>query len=424
MSAPTVRSAVNAAAITMGLHASCTVAMVVPALLAPVAAADFGVDPSRVGVLVAFIYFGTLPASLACGLILERISDLRAAQLSGWLCALGMLLVALAGWTAAATAGEGVVRSFAAVALFGSLLMAGGLVLGFGYGMLNPVGSQILFRATPPEIRSMVYSVKQSSVPIGQMVAGFGLPLLLLLLAWQWEVLVVAAMISAYVFAMIWMRVDSPPLAPPLRRDWRALLGAFVEPARAAWATPSFRELAVVGALYSANQLCLLSFLVSYLNLEIGISLVLAGTLFAAAQAGGMIGRLTWGFVADRWVTPRVQVGALGIVGGVCGFLTAAFSPAWPVAVIATVSVVYGATAVSWNGVYFAEVARLCPRDEVGRMTGGLQFYMSLGGGMGPLLFSALVGAIGTYSVGFAVFALPALLMGMRLVFKPVAQQP
>ena len=57
-------------------------------------------------------------------------------------------------------------------------------------------------------------------------------------------------------------------------------------------------------------------------------------------------------------------------------------------------------------------------------MTGGLQFYMSLGGGMGPLLFSALVGAIGTYSVGFAVFALPALLMGMRLVFKPVAQQP
>ena len=186
--------------------------------------------------------------------------------------------------------------------------------------------------------------------------------------------------------------------------------------------TPSLRELALIGMLYSANQLCFMSFLVSFLNLEIGVSLVLAGSLFAIAQVGGMIGRLSWGLVADRWVTPRTQVGVLGIVGGVCGVITGAFSAAWPMAVIAIVTVIYGATAAAWNGVYFAEVARLSQRDgardEVGRMTGGLQFYMSIGAGLGPLLFSLLVGVIGTYSVGFAVFALPALLMGVRLVLR------
>ena len=70
MNAPTTRTAVKATAITMGLHTLCTVAMVIPALLAPVAAADFGTDASRVGVLVALIYVGVVPAGLACGLIL------------------------------------------------------------------------------------------------------------------------------------------------------------------------------------------------------------------------------------------------------------------------------------------------------------------------------------------------------------------
>ena len=52
------------------------------------------------------------------------------------------------------------------------LLFASALAQGVGYGVINPVGSQILFRATPAAIRSFVFSIKQSAVPIGQMVAG------------------------------------------------------------------------------------------------------------------------------------------------------------------------------------------------------------------------------------------------------------
>jgi MFS family permease len=427
MTEPTVRTAVKATLITMGLHALCTVAMIVPGLLAPVAAADFGADPSRVGVIVAVIYVGIIPASLASGRVIARFGDLGAGRFSGWLCALSMLLAALAGW--GASLGDPASRSLLAGAAIVIVLFASGLAQGLGYGVINPVGSQILFRATPAAIRSFVFSVKQSAVPIGQMIAGLAIPSLLLFVGWQVVVFVVALMIVAYTVAMAYMRLEtaegpakaaSGPVAP---FNLRGAIADFIAPARIVWANPELRDLAWVGVLYSVSQLCLTSFLVSYLNLEVGLSLVLAGSLFSASQFGGMIGRVTWGFVADRWVTPRVQLGALGVIGGVCGLLTTFFSPQWPLAGIAVVSLVYGASAASWNGVYFAEVARLCPQGEVGRMTGGLQFYMSVGAGIGPLLFSALVGAAGSYAPGFALSALPGLVIGVMIMRRrhPVA---
>jgi len=439
---PTVRTAVRGTLITMGLHGLCTVPMAVPGLLAPVAATDFGYDASKVGVLVAIIYLAILLASLGSGAVLARWGDLRAAQWTGALCALSLALIALAGWTGQWLGGGATAYPALVLAAMTVLLVMAGAALGMGYGMINPIGSQILFRATPPAIRSFVFSIKQSAVPIGQMVAGLLIPLLLLVFGWQAVVFCVALLVLAYAIAMSWMRLETSEVtlsAGPAaasataatgrrRGGMRAALAGFVAPARLAWATPSLRELAWVGIIYSANQLCLLSFLVSYLNLEIGLSLVLAGSLFSASQIGGMIGRLTWGYVADRWVTPRVQLGVLGIVGGACGALTTMFTPQWPIAVIAAVSVIYGATAASWNGVYFAEVARLGQREfqrdgqredsgsQVGRITGGLQFYMSLGAALGPLLFTGLVGVIGTYATGFAVVALPSLLVGAQMM--------
>ena len=424
---PTVRTAVKATLITMGLHALCTIAMIVPGLLAPVAAADFGADPSRVGVIVAVIYVGIIPASLASGRVIARFGDLGAGRFSGWLCALSMLLAALAGWGASMS--DPASRPLLLGAAIGAVLFASGLAQGFGYGIINPVGSQILFRATPAAIRSFVFSIKQSAVPIGQMVAGLLIPSLLLLVGWQVVVFVVALLIVAYTIAMAYMRLETAEGPAPKSAESKAPFNLrraftdFISPARVVWANAELRDLAWVGILYSASQLCLTSFLVSYLNLEVGLSLVLAGSLFSASQFGGMIGRVTWGYVADRWVTPRVQLGALGVIGGVCGLLATFFSPQWPLAGIAVVSLVYGASSASWNGVYFAEVARLCPQGEVGRMTGGLQFYMSVGAGIGPLLFSGLVGAAGSYAPGFALSALPGLVIGVLVMRRrhPVA---
>ena len=44
--------------------------------------------------------------------------------------------------------------------------------MGFGYGMTNPSGAELLMRITPKRRRNIVYSIKQTGIPLGGMLAG------------------------------------------------------------------------------------------------------------------------------------------------------------------------------------------------------------------------------------------------------------
>jgi hypothetical protein len=71
---------------------------------------------------------------------------------------------------------------------------------------------------------------------------------------------------------------------------------------------------------------------------------------------------------------------------------------------------------VGWNGVFLAEVARLAPRDRVSDVTGGSSFFTFLGVVFTPSLFHAALSVTGSYGTTYALFGLPALLVGARLL--------
>ena len=50
------------------------------------------------------------------------------------------------------------------------------MLLGAGYGPNTPTGGQVLARVTPPPLRAMVFSIKQSGALIGGTLAGGMLP--------------------------------------------------------------------------------------------------------------------------------------------------------------------------------------------------------------------------------------------------------
>jgi hypothetical protein len=79
------------------------------------------------------------------------------------------------------------------------------------------------------------------------------------------------------------------------------------------------------------------------------------------------------------------------------------------------VTVLYGASAVGWNGVFLAEVARSAPAGQVGTATGGTQFFTFGGAMLGPPVFTALVSATGSYAWAFAFFAIVPLAIALRL---------
>ena len=152
------------------------------------------------------------------------------------------------------------------------------------------------------------------------------------------------------------------------------------------------------------------------------MTLVLAGLVMSVSQVASVIWRVMWGWVADRMLSRRVMLGLLGLGMGLSALVTLAASPAWPMPLLFFFAAVFGATAVGWNGVFLAEVARLAPPGQTSQATGGCMFFTFLGVVVTPPLFSQALSFGSSYGAAFAAFGVPALLAGVwLLVGKPSA---
>ena len=283
----TLRVALLATAATLGLQSLCSMSQVVPSVIAPVAAIDLRLQASGVGVMVGLSYFGGMLSGLGAGILTSRMGARRVCQLTALVCALGLFGMAAAGALAAA---------FPAMPslVFAIMMIACGLSIGIGIGIINPVTSQILFRAAPPALRSLIFSIKQTGVPLGAVLAGTLLPLMLLVMNWETAALLVGLVIVAYAVALSFTNLEgadhSGGPAARIRESAAARFGIrdFIAPVKLVWSRPALREMGLVSCCFSANQVGFTIFLVSYLNLEIGLSLVTAGLVYALAQAAGV----------------------------------------------------------------------------------------------------------------------------------------
>jgi cyanate permease len=257
----------------------------------------------------------------------------------------------------------------------------------------------------------MIFSIKQTGVPLGGAVAGMLVPVMLLWTSWQYAVLALALFAAAFIAVLVpFRRIYDNDLRPGERLHLRR----FAAPVAEVWANRPILELALVSGVYSAVQMSFTTYLVSYLKLELGYSLVAAGLMFSAAQIAGVLGRVLWGAVADRVLEPRRVLVMLGLTMVLCGVAAALFTAGWPFPAVLAVCVLYGATAVGWNGVFLAEVARLAPEGRVAIVTGGTQFFTFAGVLIGPPVFGAIAAGTGSYSTGFVLIAaLPLASIGL-----------
>jgi MFS family permease len=367
-------------AMTFAVQALTAMALSVPAVLAPVAAGDFSVEPTAVGRWVGFSYMVAMFAGLAGGTLVVWHGPVRVLQ------------VAVLGVAVGLAVGAGANMAF---------LLACGLLVGAAHGLVNPASSTILVLAAPSRMRSMIFSIKQTGVPAGGVIAGTLVPLLLLWTSWQNAVLVLALASSVLVVVLFPFRriYDRDRRRQPLQ------IRRFAAPVAEVWANRRIRELAVVSGVYSAVQMSFTTYLVSFLKIELAYSLVAAGLIFSAAQIAGVLGRVIWGAVADRVLNPRRVLAILGLTMALCGAAASSFSASWPLWAVLGICLLYGATAVGWNGVFLAEVARLAPDGRVAIVTGGTQFFTFAGVFIGPPVFGAVAAAAGSYAAGFALIA-------------------
>ena len=383
---------------TLMVQALNTWGMLAIAAIAPLVAEGLGLAAALVGYQLSLIYLVASLTSLVAGALVGRWGPARASQASLLACAAGVAVAASGGITG---------------------VIVASLLIGFGYGLTNPASSQLLFAHSTASDRSLVFSIKQTGVPLGGALAGLVTPALAL--AFGWQVALAAIAPPALLLALV---MERPRARWDAARQPGAGLGAQIRAGtQRVLGDARLRALCLAALCYAAIQLSLMGFVVTFAVTELGFGAVLAGVLLAAVQGAGALGRLGWGWLADRLRGNAQILVAVGVLSAIASAGFALIGIDTPRTAIFALAVLFGASAVGWNGVFLAEVARLSPPPMIGAITGVVGMITFAGVVIGPAAFSGLHGLLGTFSAAYLCLTVVALI-GAALILRQLRRAP
>jgi nitrate/nitrite transporter NarK len=262
---------------------------------------------------------------------------------------------------------------------------------------------------------ALMFSIKQTGVPAGAALAGALLPVAALVIGWRAAMVAVGmAGLCVAIAAQSSRRLLDTDRTTGRAFSFRDTVARLKLVAK----TPALAELALLSFAYASVQVCLSSFLVVFLHDALRWSLVASGLALTCATAGGVLGRLFWGAIADNVLAPRRTLSVIGLLAGVCGVAMAFATPAWPAWIILPVAALFGGTAIGWNGVQLSELARQSPPGHAGAVTGAAGFITFSGVVVGPPLFAALTALTDGYQAGFLVMAAVSLTAATALHWR------
>lgn len=380
--------------LTLGVQILVSGASLTVAVLAPLVGPDLGVPTAGVGYYVAALYGIAAVAGLASGGLIQRLGALGTMQVTLCSGAVGQLLLAIGTpWSVA----------LAAVAC------------GISLGPTTPASSAILVGNTQTANRNLVFSLKQTGVPGGFMLAALSMPPLALALGWRGAAVVAACVLFAAALALTpWCQQFASGRTNV--RPAFSLRAQFVEPLQRLWAVKELRRLGLASAAFSGLQGSLAGFLVAFLVHDTALDLVAAAGVLAAAQAAGVVCRVVWGLVADKSGRPDRVLGLLGLAMAGLGAFVGLAAPSLSYPVLLLACILFGATAMSWNGVYLGEVARIAPPDRVGEATGAIGLFTFGGVALMPGLFASIVLLSDSYALAYTIAALAPAAFGTALL--------
>ena len=366
-----------------------TIGKVLPAILAPAIFDDLLINPSWLGVYVAIIAFVALTVQVGCGSFIIRYGSLRISQISLLSTGIGLAL---------ATPG------------FISLMILSAVAIGASASS-TPASSHLLGRYSPAQYAPLVFSIKQTAVPLGLLSAGLLGPFLTETYDWKVALLTVAGACVVFTLTLETLRAK---FDEDRNERKKIQLSDFRGTVTLVLSKKPLRSLALGCFAFVGLQTTFVAFFVIHLT-DIGYGLVEAGAVFSIATAVAIPGRIFWGWLSSWLVQPRAMLGILALLMFVAVALTSRFNASWSTWQVVLVAVLVSASVFSWHGVTLAEAARLAPSSMRGTVTGGVLSFGQFGGLVLPLFFSLILSLTGSYQLGFLACSLPALIVGVIL---------
>lgn len=364
----------------VAVQALATMALFSIPTAAPEIARGLQLPGPLVGVFVSVVYGVGIGSSLLSPGFIHRYGPVRVSQT-----ALIAVVVML-----------GVAASGGAVAL-----AAGALVLGLAYGTIAPAGTHLLVPQTPRPVLNLMMALRQVGVPLGGALAAVSVPPMVASVGWRGTLWAEALPVVLLVLALQVAHRAWDTHLEPLWPVWGAHL---LEPLRLLRSGTPLRILSMVGFVYSGVQVCFIVFMTLQLTTSVGESLARAGLALAIYQMAGMACRPVWGWVADRFLSPRRMLALLGAAMVVACLAAGSFGPGWSWYGVLAVAVLGGLTAGGVTGLLYAEFARL-GRARRTEATGLGNAALFSGMMLIPPGFGAAVAASGEWFLPYAMLA-------------------
>lgn len=295
--------------------------------------------------------------------------------------------------------------------MFIPLLFLVGLVV----ASATPAGAQAVAQSFPPERRGLVIGLRQMAVPLGGALAAAILPAVAHFAGWRWAsvvaalIAVVAALLAARLYYESLPSKAAPKGAHPaltqVLRERNILLAA------------------IAGVTLPTGQFVMITYLILFLKERYGVPELTGAALLTAAQFAGAFSRVFWSWLSDKMGGQRKPLLVMMVgLAGLSALVLAWLPSGTPLLLKALIVVLYGATALGWQGLHFSLLTELSPPGWEGRVVGFGLVFTSIGIASAPPLFGLLVDFSNNYALGWiaqaAVFGIGALLLS-NIVERP-----
>ncbi|MDR7868655.1 MAG: MFS transporter [Sporomusaceae bacterium] len=289
------------------------------------------------------------------------------------------------------------------------------ILTGAGASTPTPAGSKTIQRWFPEAKLGFALGIRQTGIPLGGFFGALILPLVAA--TWGWQ----AAMVTAGVLTIAggvvyYFLYRESPAAQIESQNFRQKNTAgewlFLRDINL-WLV-IFMSIIFIGA-----QFDMLTYLVLYLHDQVGLSVTVASACLAITQLGGIVARITLGFMSDT-VFKGARKPALIILGVIMTATVLSltlFNPGMPFWVVAVVSWFFGVSAMGWNGIFVALAMKLAGKEHGGAVVGFCLMIMQIGVLVFPPLFGLLIDITGSYQSSWITLA-GAVLLGTLLIAR------
>lgn len=290
---------------------------------------------------------------------------------------------------------------------YGFLLIAV-IMLGVAYSSAMPASNRGILASAPAGSGNFAMGLKQVGVTAGSAIASLVITGLAAVVAWQFGFWVIAALAGGYSIGFVTLYDGKPGE------------GAFSLPNLSTLrSNEAYLMLVVAGFFIGASIFAMLSYIVIYVEDELGRTVLVGGTVLALTQVMGSIARIGAGSAADRLGGGRgaATVALVQMIVAVGLFAVLATGIAsFPVALVVFAGL--GLTIYGSIGVFYSCLGSLVDDDEIGAATAGGQTVLNVGGLLAPPIFGTLIERSG-YPLswgllGAATLATVVVLVGVR----------